>query len=174
MPVAGPAPFMAEAGSAEDARSVGSPTPKTASETGEIVRQIVDRARVLKFPDRTEVEIRLKPESLGRVVLKVSMESGRLSARFEVSDPEVRTVIETRMDDLRRDLAEQGLQVQSLAVSVGDGSGTNERGHGWADGGYPRANAVYGYSSSGEGATGDQAMTAGRRNLERRSLDLIA
>ncbi|MGE5484289.1 MAG: flagellar hook-length control protein FliK [Ignavibacteriales bacterium] len=160
----------AVAGGVEGSTAQGE--PKRAG-IGEIGRQIVDRARVLKYPERTEVEISLKPESLGKVVMRISMQGERLSAKFEVTEPEVRSILETRMDELRRGLAERGLEVQDLSVSVGDGAGARQYGHDARDGGHSAQRTGRAWMGRLPGG-GLGAVVTKWRNLDQRALDLMA
>ncbi|NPV71237.1 MAG: flagellar hook-length control protein FliK [Firmicutes bacterium] len=109
----------AETGEAAGARATG--VDRAGLRTSEIARQIVQQGRLLKFPERTEVEIRLKPEWLGRVTLRIASQEGRISARFTVGEAGAKTEIESRLGELRQGMSDQGLEVSDISVSVGDG-----------------------------------------------------
>jgi flagellar hook-length control protein FliK len=60
--------------------------------------------------------IRLKPEHLGELTLKIAVDSGVVSATFHTSNAEVRAAIEASLPQLRQDMANQGLKVDNVGV----------------------------------------------------------
>ena len=89
----------------------------------DIPRQIVDQARLIRRAADTEMVIKLKPEHLGELTLKISVtESGAVSASFHSPHAEVRTAIENSLVQLRQDLSNQGIKVDSVEVFSGLGS----------------------------------------------------
>lgn len=87
-------------------------------QTREIIGQIVEKAAVMLSDDKNEMVMELKPESLGRISLKVVTENGIVMAKFVAENRQVQHVLETNMQQLRDALARQGINVQSLSVSV--------------------------------------------------------
>ena len=86
----------------------------------EVPRQIVDQARLLRLPEQTEMVIRLKPEHLGELTLKVSVAAnGAVNASFHTDNAAVRTIIETSMIQLKQELQAQGLKVDNVGVYAG-------------------------------------------------------
>jgi flagellar hook-length control protein FliK len=86
----------------------------------EIVRQIVDHARLYLRPaNQSEMVLQLRPEHLGELTLKVSVESGIVSATFHSDNPEVRQVIEASLPQLKQDLSQQGIKLDSVSVFSG-------------------------------------------------------
>lgn len=89
----------------------------------DIPRQIVDQARLIRHATDTEMVIKLKPEHLGELTLKISVtESGAVNASFHSPHAEVRTAIENSLVQLRQDLNNQGIKVDSVEVFSGMGS----------------------------------------------------
>jgi len=86
--------------------------------TREIISQIVEKASVILADDKTEMIMELKPESLGRISLKVVTENGIVMAKFVAENRQVQQVLETNMQMLKDSLERQGINVQSLSVSV--------------------------------------------------------
>ena len=88
----------------------------------EIAKQIVEQARLMRMPDETQMVIRLKPEHLGELTLKVSVAaSGAVNATFHTDNAAVRTIIETSMIQLKHELQAQGLKVDNVGVYAGLG-----------------------------------------------------
>lgn len=70
-----------------------------------------------------QVSIRLHPEYLGEVVLRISVDpGGSVVAHFSVDNPQVRSWIEQDLPQLRIALAEHGLQLTDAGVDSGPGS----------------------------------------------------
>lgn len=65
---------------------------------------------------RTEVILRLRPETLGPVKIELSMEDGRMNARMESSNPAARELLGASLDHLRGALEARGLSVDRIEV----------------------------------------------------------
>lgn len=85
-----------------------------------IMSQVVEKAKVLLSGDKSEMIMSLKPESLGRLTLKVVTEHGIIMAKFEAENQQVKQVLESSMELLKDSLEKQGLTVQGFSVSVRD------------------------------------------------------
>ncbi len=123
----------------------------------EVARQIVEQARLLRMPEQTEMVIRLKPEHLGELTLKVSVAaSGAVNATFHTDNASVRAIIETSMIQLKHELQAQGLKVDNVGVYAG--LGDNSLMNGQQD-----ANAHYAQHSgqgSSQGRDAQQALAS--------------
>lgn len=127
--------------------------PMTPQKDYEVARQIVEQARLLRMPEQTEMVIRLKPEHLGELTLKVSVAaSGAVNAAFHTDNAAVRTIIETSMIQLKQELQAQGLKVDNVGVYAGlsDSSLMN---------GQQDANAYYAQQGS-QGRDAQQALAS--------------
>lgn len=123
----------------------------------EVARQIVEQARLLRMPEQTEMVIRLKPEHLGELTLKVSVAAGgAVNATFHTDNASVRAIIETSMIQLKHELQAQGLKVDNVGVYAG--LGDNSLMDGQQD-----ANARYAQHSgqgSSQGRDAQQALAS--------------
>lgn len=97
------------------------PTPQLQQDTNNVVGQIVEHARLIKSPEMSEMVIKLKPEHLGELTLKVAVDNGVVSASFHTNNSEVRGIIEASVHQLRQDMAQQGLKVEYVGVYAGLG-----------------------------------------------------
>lgn len=88
----------------------------TAQDPHNVAGQIVDHARLITRAENSEMVIRLKPEHLGELTLKIVVDSGTVSATFHTSNSEVRAAIEASLPQLRQDMANQGLKVDNVGV----------------------------------------------------------
>lgn len=87
----------------------------------EIADQILEKVKVSVTPETTSLEIVLTPEELGRVNLTVSAEQdGTLKAKFVTENDLAREAIEKNLVQFKEMLQEQGLQVDTIEVMVGN------------------------------------------------------
>ncbi len=85
-----------------------------------IMEQVVETIKMnLKTDDgKTEMLMKLKPESLGNVALKVSIDKGIVMAELQVESQAVKQALESNLQDLRSALQDKGFNVFDLDVSV--------------------------------------------------------
>jgi flagellar hook-length control protein FliK len=86
-----------------------------------IASQIIDQAHLVAGAKNTEMIIQLKPEHLGELTFKVSVEGGVVSASFHSNNPEVRSIIESSLYQLKQEMFNQGLKVDNVGVYAGLG-----------------------------------------------------
>jgi len=86
----------------------------------EVIKQITEKAKFFITEDKSEVVIKLKPDHLGKVSLKISIENGNISAKFLAESEKVREMLESNFNSLKESLNKQGLNIQNLSVSVGN------------------------------------------------------
>lgn len=117
---------------AEAAPSVeATEAPVQAQTDYEVPGQIVQQARLIRSGQDTEMVIHLKPEHLGDLTLKISVtENGAVTASFHSDNAQVRTIIENSLVQLRQELNDQGLKVDSVEVFSGLPDGHLPQGQG--------------------------------------------
>lgn len=93
-------------------------------QTTTIIDQIVEQIRIVNDLLDTTVEMQLNPESLGKVLLTVSMKEGMMTANFTVQTEETRMAIESQIYQLRESLEQKELKVDAVEVTVSDFSFT--------------------------------------------------
>lgn len=72
--------------------------------------------------ERSEMVIRLKPEELGRLELKIELHNDEVSAKFQVASQSVKEALEANLEDLKMALKDKGFEVENLSIDVRDGS----------------------------------------------------
>ncbi len=92
------------------------PTPEY-----DIQTQIVEKAKLIKTNEDTQMVIKLKPEHLGDLTLKVTVENGVVSASFHSENAQVRTMLESSLMQLKQELSNQGIKVDNVSVYAGLG-----------------------------------------------------
>lgn len=85
----------------------------------ELFNQVIERAKLVLTDTQTQMEMTLKPESLGKLSLKVITENGIVMAKITTESQQVKAVIESNLVQLQESLKQQGLNIQNLSVSVG-------------------------------------------------------
>lgn len=83
---------------------------------------VIAKSELIARQGRTEIRLELKPEYLGKLFLRLSMENGTVHAKFLVENQQVRSLIENHLSQLKQNLADQGIVWQEAHVDVG-GSG---------------------------------------------------
>lgn len=86
---------------------------------------------------KSEATLRLNPQELGRVSLRISVEDDRVQGRIFVESEEVKRMFTGDLEQLKKDFKDQGLVLESLLVEVeesglfsffdGDSSGARDR-----------------------------------------------
>lgn len=87
-------------------------------ELREIAQQIVQQVKVMAKPGETTMELQLYPEHLGKVNLTLSSKDGILSAHFIVQNELAKEAVEGQLITLKETLAEQGIRVETIEVTV--------------------------------------------------------
>lgn len=120
--------------------------------TRENFQRLVQSARLhIVENGRSEATLRLNPQELGRVSLRISVEEDRVQGRILVESEEVKRMFSGDLEQLKKDFKDQGLVLESLSVEVEE------------SGSFLFADKDSG--NSGEGRTGDSSLspTNGRR-----------
>lgn len=93
--------------------------PAVFTDVHQVADQIVEHTRLITKPQNTEMIIKLKPEHLGELTLKVVVENGVINASFHSNNAEVRNIIENSLPQLKQDLVNNGLKVDNVSVYAG-------------------------------------------------------
>ena len=75
--------------------------------------------RVAFRGNKTTFDIKLEPESLGKLSVRINSENGVFNASFFVDSQKAKQAIENDIHILRQSLLEQGVNVQEINVQVG-------------------------------------------------------
>lgn len=69
---------------------------------------------------KKEIEIKLMPENLGRLTVKIISEEGKLSANIEVKNLEVKQALDAGIVKLKDNLGQSGIFIEQINVSLSD------------------------------------------------------
>lgn len=84
----------------------------------DIMNQVRDQIRIQISEETTTMEMQLNPESLGKVGLHIESRAGNVTAQFYAQDESVRAALESQVAELRKNLEEQGIKVESVEVTL--------------------------------------------------------
>lgn len=84
-----------------------------------IISELADKVLVALRGDDSELEIQIKPEHLGKLVLKVALEDGNLMGKIITSNDRIKDFLNMNLEDLKTTLEDQGFVFTSLDVDVG-------------------------------------------------------
>jgi len=91
----------------------------TSFDVENIMNQITEGIDVNLSADITEISLRLHPESLGNVTVKITQNNeGLLTAKFTAQNESVKAVIESQAVALKETLESKGVTVEAVEVAV--------------------------------------------------------
>lgn len=132
--------------------------------------QMIHKSELLSRDGVAEIKLELKPEYLGRLLVRLSLDNGGVNARFVVENHQVRSLIENNITHLKQCLADQGINWQEASVDVG-GSGS---GPAYADSGQgERSRSSRGGNGQQERASEDY-LPASEERLVNSSISYLA
>ncbi len=86
--------------------------------TTEIIEQIVSKVKVVLEDGKSQIEMKLNPEHLGKVGIKLITENGSLKGTFTVENETVKHAIEQNLVILRQQLEESGIKIDKIEVAL--------------------------------------------------------
>jgi hypothetical protein len=91
--------------------------PEILKET--ILEQWIQKAKMTLDGAKSEMELELSPEHLGKLSMKLVTEEGKLTAKILTENPGVKQVLENNVSILKDSLEQVGVKVESFTVDVG-------------------------------------------------------
>jgi flagellar hook-length control protein FliK len=126
-----PARFDTERGSRISGTSRGEPvhgyrgSPDGSMLEANILNAIVRHARLMLGNGQSSATIVLEPPRLGKLKLEIVTENAKVAGKILVESKEVQDIIRNNLPELRQNLLQNGLQVESFDVQVGHNGGTD-------------------------------------------------
>lgn len=84
----------------------------------EVINQIIDHLEVKNIGKKTELTMKLNPEYLGELKMKITYEDGRMVTKFETTSREVRKLLKDSMRELLNEFGKKGLKVDRTDVKL--------------------------------------------------------
>ena len=95
----------------------------------EVLNSIVKNARFLLNNGQSSAEISLEPPSLGKLKLEIVTENSKITGKITVESVETKEIVQNNIAELKEQLTQNGLKVESFDVQLGHNSGTDS----WAN-----------------------------------------
>lgn len=86
----------------------------------EIISQVVERISYLKRSGNEELKVKLHPDSLGEVHIRLRRSKGNLSAEIIAQNKNVKELLENNMDALRQRFQQMDLNIDEFTISLSD------------------------------------------------------
>lgn len=121
--------------------------------------------------------MRLDPPHLGTVHMSVISTGGAVTAVLQTSSEAAKQILDANVASLREALANSGINIDSINVSVGGGpdQGWNPQGRqGEAGNGFGRSNAPWGLGTTGNQEAVPMSIAAEARESYSRGFDYLA
>ena len=93
------------------------PVP-TAQDEQANVRELIRQAQLVLKKGGGEVKMDLKPEGMGQVRLKVSLDDGQVNVQMLTESDSAKRLLEKGLHELKADLAGHNLKVESMKVDI--------------------------------------------------------
>jgi hypothetical protein len=94
--------------------------PKTVEES--VMDQLTDKVQSALKTGVTEIRLLLRPESLGEMRVKLTVDGDVVMGKIYVENQQVKHIVEANMQSLKDSLAQHNLQAGAFDVNVGGGS----------------------------------------------------
>lgn len=91
-------------------------------EREDLIQQIVEKIEFFKDVGRQEIRLKLKPDYLGELMLKMEEKNGIIQAKIFVENYRTKEIIESNLFQLKQQFEDNGLDIKTFEVYVG----TNE------------------------------------------------
>jgi hypothetical protein len=86
----------------------------------EVIRQIIQHVELRNIGNRTELSLKLNPEYLGEMRIKLIKDGENITAQFQTVSPVVREAIEESQEELMSTLNEYGVKLNKVKVDLVD------------------------------------------------------
>ncbi|MHB1125895.1 MAG: flagellar hook-length control protein FliK [Bacillota bacterium] len=98
------------------------PGVSTRLEWANVQDQIVQAGRLIKHEGWKQMDLKLQPESLGKILLQVAINNETLAIRMLVENQHVGRLLEENLTQMKQALQDQGLKLEQVTVQVGGGN----------------------------------------------------
>jgi flagellar hook-length control protein FliK len=88
------------------------------AENADMRAQVVEQFRGEYSPETKEMQIQLKPESLGKIDISLSYDNEQLTGKMLVESEIVRAQLENSLKGLKSDLLKQGINIEQFKIET--------------------------------------------------------
>jgi flagellar hook-length control protein FliK len=97
------------------------PAQTATPEALRLASDIADQVSLLTGQGKSEFNLQLRPESLGRLQLRLTLDDGSVTVRMRAESPEAKGMIESNLGQLKQSFSDQGIRVDRFVVEVAQG-----------------------------------------------------
>jgi len=90
-------------------------------DVSQVAQSIIREAKMMTQENKTVVNVKLEPESLGSVILRVSSDNGKISAEFNVKTADAHAYLESSIPQMKQMLESNGVSLSHLSVNLSGG-----------------------------------------------------
>lgn len=94
----------------------------------ELIQQIVEKVEIREGIDKQEIKIKLKPDYLGNLILKLASKEGLVEAKIYTDNYHTKEIIESGLVQLKEQFKENGIEIKTFEVLVGSGNDFEKEG----------------------------------------------
>ncbi len=102
-------------------------TPSTKPDVSEVAQTLIREAKMMSQENKTVMNVKLEPESLGSVVLRVASDNGKISAEFNVKTSDAQVYLENSIPQMKQMLQSNGVSLSHLSVNLSGGESQTRR-----------------------------------------------
>lgn len=125
----------------------------------EAIQSVINNAQALSQKGGGEMKMILKPEHLGEIQLKVSMQGNQVNVSMVAEKPEAKKLLEQNIQELKHGLATHNLSMEKVDVSLSDKSQSfQHQQNGRPDFNQAKEFAQQFSGHANQGRTGDQKL----------------
>ena len=84
----------------------------------DIMEQFAEQVKVHITADTTKMQMQLNPEHLGKLYVEIIENEGAITAKIETQNQAVKEALEMQMADLKVNLSQAGVKVDSVEVTI--------------------------------------------------------
>lgn len=84
----------------------------------DLIELAASKFKAIKLPDITELRVKIWPEELGEIIIKVSLEKGHVNGSIMSNNQEVVNILQANLDSLRQELKNSNINLYSLSVNI--------------------------------------------------------
>jgi flagellar hook-length control protein FliK len=95
-------------------------------ETPVNIKDVVGNVKIMISSKTNEMVMKLAPEHLGKMEIRLKKEGGKLMGRFKVESRQAKEAMESQLPALKEGLAEQGVHVEEFVILVNDEETSNQ------------------------------------------------
>ncbi|KMY68955.1 hypothetical protein AAU61_05185 [Desulfocarbo indianensis] len=126
-----------------------------------VVRQVSEQIAQMAKSSQNQLRLALKPQELGELTIKLSIKEGALKATLVAESSSAKQTLEAGINELKQQLAQQGLKVERLEVVMSPDAERREAKSGEQD-------------SSGQGGDGSESGGSGGSQSEDEEISVSA